>query len=213
MNVKLAEAIRWGPQRLLKDFVNLPVPEDMPGDKPKFPREAYEEFRKAYGDLWGPHYPISDYYDVVRAFRDHWTAKTEAQKQQLVSFVEKLFAGQLKPAKLGNDRYFGIRLTSQAGSVRFPIGTLVQILTSHRGPHDFEPRTLLDYLAVWLLTFRRQRKLGFCERKGCLHPYYVKDHPRYRYCSEACSYEASIGRKSHWWRKNRGVKAHGRTGK
>jgi hypothetical protein len=204
MNRKLAETIARGPEWLLREFVNLPPDGKADGIK------AYEAFRSLYGDLWGPDYPASDYYDLVRAFRIHWMAKTE---QQLVSFIEKLFAGQLKPAKLGDERYLGMKLTSRAGTVRLPVETLVDILASRRAPHDFKPRTLLDYLAVWLLTFRRQRKLAFCELKGCPRPYYVKDHPRHRYCSQTCSHEAKIRREVRWWHDNRGSRAKAIKGK
>ena len=98
----------------------------------------------------------------------------------------------------------GMTLASQVGSVRVPVEMLVELLTARRGPRDFEPRTLLDYLAVWLLVFRRQGKLAVCKRKDCKR-FFVKAHPRYRYCSTDCSDEIRKAGKALWFRNNRGA--------
>src|SRR5262245_9596798 len=133
MNKKLAEAISYGPEWLLMKFVNLP---DKPGET-----AAAEEFRNSYGDLWIEDYSPSDYWDLVQAFRIHWRAKTRPEKQQLVSFIGKLFANQVRPAELGDAKISShplLRVDSMAGTVELPIETLLGMLTS-RGAIRFEP--------------------------------------------------------------------------
>src|SRR5438876_9225774 len=73
-----------------------------------------------YTTLFRSHYPAGDYYDMVRAFRGHWMANTEAHKRQLTSFVEKLFRGELRPAKLGEDRK-STRLNSSHPSISYAV--------------------------------------------------------------------------------------------
>jgi hypothetical protein len=76
----------------------------------------------------------------------------------------------------------------------------------------FNPKaTLLDWLASSLLDCRH--KLGFCSRKRCATPYFVKTHPRARYCSEACFRESRLESKSRWWKRNRSKRAPPLNGK
>lgn len=71
--------------------------------------------------------------------------------------------------------------------------------------------TLLDWLANALVECRH--RLGNCEREGCKTPYFMKSHPRGRYCSEACFRESRREKKNQWWKQNPGMGAKPEVGK
>ncbi len=226
---KLQEVLDRNPDAagLLERFVNLPIdpivgPTLTPGTDLKrsireltsdyVPRRnpspevlrAAEEFRSLYGELW-PGYEPSDYCELVPVFRLYWTAKTQKRKKELSDWFEKLLKNQIRPARLAEAPLPDsplMKVNTEVGTVELPIATVVEMVSS-RGAVRFAPRSLLDYLVIWLVKFGRQRKLAFCELPGCASPYYVKMHPRYRYCSTACGDEARSKRHSKWWRDNR----------
>jgi len=196
MDQKQLAAVSCGPEWLLTKFVNLPVNRSV--TKPA------EDFCHFYGELW-PGYPPSDYWELVNAFRFHWTAKTEAQKDQLSLFFRKLFSNQIRPAARPDAPPAQeplLKLDARIGKVTLPLQTLLGLLEHHRVIR-FDARSLLDYMVTWLMVFRRQRKLAVCELKGCPQPYFVKSHPRYRYCSPTCGDQARMVRKARWQRENR----------
>jgi len=69
------------------------------------------------------------------------------------------------------------------------------------GQVTVKPRTLLDWLAKWLLDYRD--KLAICEREGCEHPYFVRTHARQRFCSHDCANTVRHEKKERWWAENR----------
>jgi hypothetical protein len=199
-----AEAVTYGPEYMLGKFANLP---DKQGDS-----KPAEEFQQQYGELF-PGLSPQDYWIDVFGFRNAWHARTRHQLDVVSEYLTKLLNRSLRPhvkepqntptnklavleAVLGRDpRYY------PALKVDFSDGKIKSAPSV----------TLLDWLANALLECRH--RLGMCEREGCATPYFVKTHPRGRYCSEACFRASRQEKKNQWWKQNRGIGTKPITGK
>lgn len=188
MDAKNIEALSYGPEHMLGKFANLP---DKPGDAR--PAEAFQE---RFGVLF-PGLAPKNYYVDVRQFRRAWHAKEPHQLESVGGYLtevcNRIVRSHITPpakAPLAADpRYY------PAVEINFASGRIA--LTPHA--------TLLDWLAKCLLECRH--RLGQCEREGCGTPYFVKAHPRQKYCSEMCFRESRLEQKNQWWKKNRGKDA------
>lgn len=199
MHGELERALSFGPEWLLAKFANLPTE---PSDT-----KSAEEFRKVYCDLW-PGLAPKNYWRYVFVVRYHWTAKTESEKSDLPYWVLNVLTRNIAtppPAKLEKAVHVPpvFQISLQAGTIQLPIAAFLEMVS--RPGVQLKVETLLDYLAVWLFLFRDKGKLAICERKDCPHPYYVKQHPRSRYCSKECSHNAELTRKVRWWKQNPGT--------
>lgn len=188
MDQKNIEAITYGPEYVLGRFVNLP---DTPADS-----KPAEEFQERFGSLF-PGLRPEDYYVDVKGFRKAWHTKQICERDEVGEYLTNLFNRTLQfhivpthivSALSSRDaRYFpAVRVDFSSGRIRLDPSA-----------------TLLDWLAISLLECRR--RLGICERQGCATPYFVKPHPRARYCSEACFHQSRVEKKSEWWKRNRGT--------
>lgn len=204
MDFKNAEALTYGPEYMLGKFANLP---DKPGDS-----KPAEDFQRQFGELF-PGLSPQDYWNDVSGFRDAWHARTKQQLYVVSEYLTKVLNRSLRPhvkepqitptnklavleAILGRDpRYYpALRVDFSDGKIKSAPSV-----------------TLLDWLANALLESRH--RLGKCEREGCTTPYFVKTHPRARYCCEACFRASRLEKKNQWWKQNRGTKAESVAGK
>jgi hypothetical protein len=190
---KNTAALTYGPEYMLGKFANLP---DKPGDS-----KAAEEFQERFGSLF-PGLDLKDFCVDVAAFRKAWHAKGAVEREAvglyLANLFNRTFQFHVKPVTpsdgwkrilAGDARYF------PAVKVDFSSGKIGLAPSA----------TLLDWLAISLLDCRH--RLGICERDGCATPYFVKMHPRARYCSEDCFRQSRLEKKNQWWKLNRGKDA------
>jgi hypothetical protein len=185
------EALACGPEYMLGKFANLP---DKEGDS----KAAYE-FQERFGSLFPGLDPVAYYVDVAN-FRKAWEARTTIDRDMVGFYLTNLFNRSFQfhvkpPSKDGRSILAGDARVFPAVKVDFSSGKIGLGL----------PATLLDWLASSLLE--RRHKLGTCQREGCPTPYFVKMHPRSRYCSEDCFRQSRLGKKSQWWKQNRGKEA------
>lgn len=184
---KNLEALACGPEYMLGRFANLP---DKPGES-----KPAEAFHLRFGTLF-PGLDPEDYHVDVKAFRKAWHAERESELESIGTYLTNLFNRTLQfhvkpiPAiaaiNTRDARYFpAVKVDFSSGKIGLG-----------------KPTTLLDLLASWLLECRR--KLGICERESCQTPYFVKRHPRSRYCSESCFRQSRLDKKNQWWKRNRG---------
>jgi hypothetical protein len=190
MDPKNVEALTYGPEYVLAKFVNLP---DKPGDS-----KPAEEFQERFGSLF-PGLDPDDYYVDVAGFRRAWHAKGPPERDAVGRYLTNLFNRTLQ---------FHVKPTQAVWAINsrdaryFPA---VEVDFSS-GKIGLNPSaTLLDWLGSSVLEFRH--RLGICEREGCTTPYFVKTHPRARYCSEGCFRQSRLGKKNQWWKRNRGKDA------
>jgi hypothetical protein len=184
---KNVEALSYGPDYMLGKFANLPC-------KPSDSKPA-EEFEDRFGRLF-PGVAPKDYCELVKGFRNAWRAKKPNELLAVGTYLEFIFnrvfcnhgmsETEWPDVLAGDPRWF------PALKVDFSSGKIS--VTPHK--------TLLDWLAQSLLECRH--RLGICEREGCATPYFVKAHPRARYCSEACFRASRLEKKNSWWKENRG---------
>jgi hypothetical protein len=61
------------------------------------------------------------------------------------------------------------------------------------------PRSLND--VVWFTLLAHSRRLAICANKdnGCPTPYFLKNKPKHRFCSDACALPAQREFKRKWW--------------
>jgi hypothetical protein len=179
MDGKNWEAVAHGPERILARFANLRTP---------------LEFLGKYGDLH-PGLGLREYLIYAQIFRQAWDAKTKAQKEYVSQHITKIFEreemeemkGLLPPLE-----------TKSPDETRLRPAIVADF---ESGQISIKPRTLLDWLAKWLLEYRD--KLAVCERDGCEHPYFVKKHARQRFCSSGCANSMREQKKKQWWAENR----------
>lgn len=177
--------LRYGPERALKAFVNLP-------DQPGSTRPA-EEFCRLYGKLISPRVscdeiPLGRYYFYVAVLRKAWVARTKAEKIKASQQLEGILNRHAWVSAVVDRPAFEVDLTSKT-SLRL------------KGDNDTH---LLD-LMVWTMLHARER-LATCKRTACRNPYFIKPStaPRQSYCSSECSGRLRKRGKRSWWRKNRG---------
>lgn len=222
LSEKNYEALTYGPEYLLGKFVNLPQDPDDP--KPA------EKFRERFGDLY-PGLAPEDYWEHVVGFRLAWIAEEKSGLQRVSDYIggilnrsrlsDDIFVQIFKDACRARDEVMTsnpslMKVDASSGDLVFEPGTLTSLLKmcAHHplfkavltvdfstGEHGVKGQTLLDCLALWLLKCRN--RLAICERKECLHPYFVKSHIRQKFCSEDCAQVGRAAKKKVWWAKNR----------
>jgi hypothetical protein len=196
MDAKNVEALGYGADWMLAKFVNLPS---------STASNPVADFVQKYGELC-PGWDGTDEQDKVlymgfaNEFRKAWFAYSVEHKQNISELITRIFE---RERDITTEYLSGgppaLRLFADAND-RYERSAVVADFET--GKITIKPRTLLDWLAKCLLENRR--KLAFCKRKGCQTPYYVKMHPRHKYCSVTCASEIAIERKKQWWRDNRG---------
>ena len=204
MDKKLAYAINRGGKAVLEEFVNI---------DPNHPWPGLPDFVKRYGPLvrgldgigekpaekarrnqdqahpsWPDRVGVRRYLGPVghekylHLFRGAWMAKTDEDRKAVADFL-----GDILNRK---------RMTDV---------TPPRLSVDHRSFHiSIVAETLLDLMAKWLIESPAWQ-LGTCELQGCPHRYYVRQHPRDRYCSPQCTREADRLKKVRWSRKSRGL--------
>ena len=197
MDSKNAEAITYGPEYMLAKFANLP---DKPGDS-----EPAKEFRERCGDVFPGLYPEKYWVDVGE-FRKAWHAKKPLERGAVGRYLSNLFSRNLRfHVKSDYAEWLERGGTGPgphgilSGDARYYPAVKVDFSSGKVSPTS---ATLLDWLASSLLECRH--RLGICEREGCSTPFFVKDHPRRRYCSEDCFRQSRQGKKNQWWKDHRG---------
>jgi hypothetical protein len=187
---KNVEALTYGPVYMLGKFANLP---DNPSDS-----KPAEEFQERFGSLF-PGLDPEDYYVDVKNFRKAWRAKGMFERDAVGTYLTNLFNRTLQFHVTPTQAVWAIN----ARDARFFPAVKVDFSSGKIGLSP--SATLLDWLATSLLECRH--RLGICEREGCTTPYFVKMHPRARYCSEGCFRESRLEKKNQWWKRNHGKNA------
>ena len=140
----------------------------------------------------------NDRYSTVLLFRYHWHWRRPERDQRIRRAL--LPALQLR----GDGRELSINEMDDASAsatswlnrhglrveVDFPSGRI-----------NLRPETLLDWLVLSLIECRRN--LAICANENCPTPYFVKTHPRARYCSLSCSGVARQAGQRRWEQANR----------
>jgi hypothetical protein len=191
MDAKNIAALDNGPEWMLAKFTNL---------RADGPSTDVQEFYEKYGDLYpglGADAAARKRYSYfVSGFQFAWGAKNRTAKEIVSKFITDIFERDITAEKLGLLR------ASPFDDPDDPESRPVIDADFESGKIRVRPRTMLDQLAKWLLECRN--KLAVCQWKNCETPYYVKKHPRYKYCSTSCAEKAGRERKSRWWRDSRG---------
>jgi hypothetical protein len=195
MDLKNVGALTYGPEYMLGKFANLP---DKPGDS-----KPAEEFLERFGELF-PGLDPEKYWVDVADFRNAWHAKSSFEREAVGENLTRLFNRSLrshvKPLPRNEFGFFDVGILSGNPDPRYFPAMKVDFSS---GKVTVSPTgTLLDWLACALVECRR--RLGICEREGCTTPYFVKMHPRARYCSEDCFHQSRQRKKTQWWKDNRG---------
>jgi hypothetical protein len=198
MDASNNEALSYGPDYMLAKFANLPAE--------KADVNPAVEFQRRFGMLF-PGVAPGSYWRLVKHFRAAWHAKTRDELQAVGSHLESIFNRIFCRRRLLNSEsglsWQGALAGPQDmmdGEVRHYPALRIDFAS---GRISLKPHaTLLDWLAESLLESRH--RLGICEREGCPTPYFVKTHPRARYCSEHCFRESRLEKKNQWWKRNRG---------
>jgi hypothetical protein len=191
MDLKNVDALTYGPEYMLGKFANLP---DKPGES-----KPAEEFFERFGELF-PGLDPGNYWVDVSDFRKAWHAKSSSERNVVGSKLTHIFNRSLRTHVKLRPRTDGFDIGILVGDPRYYPAVTVDFSS---GKVTVSPTgTLLDWLAYALVECRR--RLGICERGGCTTPYFVKLHPRARYCSENCFHQSRQQKKAQWWQDNRG---------
>lgn len=193
MDTNNTKALTHGPEYMLGKFANLP---DKPGDS-----KPAEEFQEQFGNLY-PGLDPENYWVDVANFREAWHARNAGELEAVGSYLTDVFNRTHRrhvrsPEEEGES---GAARAVLAGDARYNPAVKVDFSS---GKIALDPSaTLLYWLANSLLQCRH--RLGICKRQGCATPYFVKSHPRAKYCSELCFRESRLEKKNQWWKDNRG---------
>jgi hypothetical protein len=190
MDDKNLEALTYGPKWMLERFANLDT-ESAPTD--------VQEFHEKYGDLY-PGWGTDDmarklYAYYVGGFQFAWGAKNTATRELVSKFITDIFERDMTAEKLRLLR------VSPFDDPDDPQSRPAVVADFESGKITVRPRTLLDWLAKSLLDYRD--RLAICERENCEHAYFVKAHPRQRFCSHDCANTVRQEKKERWWAENR----------
>ncbi len=196
MDARNWELIGLGEEEALWKFASLPIE-----------KAAAEGFCRDWGELY-PGVTPRECLGFVKVFQWAWRATTDDEKESVSQNITAIFERDTSllrrlppfkrhqaPAKSGEIAWGGLPNLDDPG--RRP--AVVADFTT--GTVTVKPRTLLDWLAKWLLQYRDS--LAICERKGCTTAYYVKTHPRQRFCTPKCADSARQQKKKQWWAENR----------
>jgi hypothetical protein len=189
---KNAGALTYGSEHVLTRFANLPDAQNDVGPP--------EDFRQQFGELF-PGLGPQDYWIEVVNFRAAWRAKTSHQKEVVSGYLTRLLNRSRRPHVKEPQGELAVFTAYLARDPRyFP---QLKVDFSDGKIKSAPAATLLDWLANALLEHRH--KLGICAREGCTTPYFVKSHPRGRYCSESCFRASRLEKKNQWFKRNRGA--------
>jgi hypothetical protein len=215
MDTKNLEAMSRGREYMLAKFANLPFPA-IPGTvSPRFiespcvqdaavAQEAVNEFRRQFGDL-SPQIEPNTWHRFVLSFRYHWHwRRPEADRQvrrRNIPLSFRMQAGSHEKQQIDMDD------PSAWSTNLLNLHALKIEVDFSSGRITITPQTLLDWLVLSLIECRRG--LAICAREACATSYFVKTHPRTKYCSIECFHlERERGQKE-WERANRGTHKRG----
>src|SRR5258708_3110277 len=151
-------------------------------------RAQAREFLGMYGELESA-LDESGYLSAANIFRNAWRAATARQKE-IVTIALTHLLGTLFDEKRDSVMDGPIEV------LRMP--AIIPDFTS--GRISLKPRNLLDWLVQSLLECRNN--LAICERKDCSTRYFIKSHPRQRFCSAPCADTVRETKKKAWWAEN-----------
>jgi hypothetical protein len=212
MDANNLQAMSRGREYMLAKFANLPLPASV---SPKFielpcvpdvvvAQKAVDGFREQFGDL-SPDIEASDWYRFVLTFRYHWhwrRAEANGQVRRrniLLSF--RMEAGSQEKQQIEMDD--ASAWSTNILNFRAP---KIEVDFSS-GRITLRPQTLLDWLVLSLIECRRS--LSICAREECATPYFVKTHPRTKYCSIDCFNLARERGQKEWETANRRTRKRG----
>lgn len=121
--------------------------------------------------------PLRDTPDAGKPFEVSWLpwSADQRQLQNLWQRRNVLRSSQWEPS---------------GGSLAFRDGWLT-----------FTTKNLYEFLYVDLVTCEAKR-LRFCKRPGCPHPYFIARHLKQRFCDERCAEWGQREWKKQWWNKH-----------
>ena len=134
-----------------------------------------------------PGIQVRDLFLHIKSFRYHWHWRTNAPGCKAVRRPLSFSLGKQAARQKKDQNDFD---DASAWATNMLSGRALELeIDFPSGRAEVKPKTLLDWL-VWSLIECR-RRLAICANRGCMAPYFVKPHPRAKYCSVACS---EIGR-------------------
>lgn len=182
-----------GREYMLARFANLPLLGKNQVEMIRFPYTMNErlsemkltEFREEFGELY-PGIRRRDWYNFIMEFRYYWYWKRGSA--HTVGLRRPLKLRLAKPGAILKE--FNAMDDPSAWATTMLNGRVLELKVDFpAGRIDIRPNTLLDWLVLSFIDCRL--RLAICANEECGTPYFVKIHPRTRYCSTACS---GIGR-------------------
>ena len=145
---------------------------------PNFHSFERQESLALFLEEFGPLYPglnIAGHIRYIWFFRAAWMIETQDDMQAASDFVSDVYNRRGTTPKSNKPKHPNYRPLVRVDFVAGKLG--------------IEPRTLLDWMATWLVEYRKY--LAICQWKKCRR-YFVKSgrHARYRYCTQECSHQA-----------------------
>jgi len=208
MNGKNVEAMGRGREYMLARFANLPLPGSI---TPKFleqpsgdlatAEKALCEFRSEFGEL-GPEITGDKWYVYLITFRYQWywrqaNRNPEHRRPLSISIHLRGKKRRLSINEMDDASAWATSILNRNNldvEVDFPSGRI-----------NLRPNTLIDWLVLSLIECRR--KLTICANGSCRKPYFVKTHPRDRYCCKDCSDMGRQVGQQRWEQANRSAGA------
>jgi hypothetical protein len=218
LNEKNLEAMSRGREYMLARIANLPIPLRTSSPELAYMRspfsedwetttERVSEFIRRFGEL-APGIRPDNFYRFVVGFRFHWKWRqgkngTVRSKRYPVSLsLERKGRKERPQIELDDASAWATNILNRRILSGDDLGpNPVLDVDFSTGRVMVKPETLLDWL-VWSLMECRTR-LAICQRKGCATPFFVKSHPRNRYCSPECSHQEREIKKAKWEKSNR----------
>jgi hypothetical protein len=210
MDLKYIQAIHRGREYMLGRFANLRIVGGVGRlEAPSAPnhraaRRAMQEFTREFGRL-SPRMGARDRYLMILQFRLQWYW----EKQRSDPALRRRLLASLK-LKETQELSINEMDDASAWATTFLNGRHLRIEVDFPSARiSLIPETLLDWLVLSLMACRRN--LAICANQACQKPYFVKTHPRRKYCSDECS---AVGREAgqRRWEKVKRAKGTGRGG-
>jgi hypothetical protein len=204
MDAKNIEAMARGREYMLAKFANLPLPGTIRSKFVEGPCEdnmasadaSVDAFRSQFGDLC-PGVAKDEWYGLILSFRYqwHWRVRRTGDRslrRNLSSSIQMRGAIK-KHFEMDDESAWGTNLLNRSN---LPIA-----VDFFSGQITVTPETLLDWLVLSLIACRRN--LAICASIRCKAPYFVKIHPRTRYCSLECFASGRLRGQREWEKAKR----------
>jgi hypothetical protein len=162
---------------------------------------AAEEFREHYGDL-APGIIPPAYENFVVPFRYHWKwtrdgrGALRSRRYPVMVTLDRTGSGEKPQTELGDASAWARNILNRRAGFDYLGPKPALDVDFAKGRITVIPETLLDWLVLSLMECRT--RLAICKRKRCVTPFFVKDHPKNKYCSPECSALAHDGQKREW---------------